>query len=98
SPHMADRIAESDFDLKPGAKLAETSVMFTDCKGFAAVAEELNDPLKLSELLIKYFNKTSRCILENDGTIIKYIGDAVIAAWGAPLADPHHASKAALAA
>ncbi len=98
SPHMADRIAESDFDLKPGGKLVEASIVFTDLKGSAAVAEELNDPLKFSGLLIDYFTQTSQCILANDGTIIKYIGDAVMAVWGAPLSDPGHASKAAMAA
>jgi adenylate cyclase len=72
--------------------------VFTDLNGFTAVAEELDDPIKVSELLIEYFTKTSRCILENQGTIIKYIGDAVMAAWGAPVADADHACNAALAA
>ncbi|MBC7822214.1 MAG: adenylate/guanylate cyclase domain-containing protein [Planctomycetaceae bacterium] len=98
SPHMADRIADSEFDLKPGAQVVEATVVFTDLKGFTAMADELNDPLRLSHLLIDYFTQTSGCILENDGTIIKYLGDAVLAAWGAPLPDAEHASKAALAA
>ena len=68
---MADRIAQLDFSLKPGGKLAEVTVLFTDCKGFTSVSEELNDPLKISELLIEYFTQTSRCVLDNGGTIIK---------------------------
>jgi adenylate cyclase len=98
SPHMADRIANSDFDLKPGGKLVEATVVFTDCKNFTAMSEELNDPVKVSETLIAYFTETSRCVLENDGTIIKYIGDSVMAAWGAPVEEKDHPYKAACAA
>lgn len=98
SPHMADRIANSDFDLKPGGKLMEATIVFTDCKGFTAMSEELNDPVKLSETLIAYFTHTSKCVLDNDGMIIKYIGDSVMAAWGAPIEEPDHPYKAALAA
>ena len=94
---MADRIAQLDFSLKPGGKLAEVTVLFTDCKGFTSVSEELNDPLKISELLIEYFTQTSRCVLDNGGTIIKYVGDCVMAAWGAPLDDSDHPRKATLA-
>src|SRR5690349_9106054 len=95
---MAEKIAELDFDLKPGGKVVEATLLFTDCKGFTSVSEELNDPQKLSELLIEYFTQTSRCVLDNGGTIIKYIGDSVMAAWGAPIDDPDHPRKAAKAA
>jgi adenylate cyclase len=98
SPQMADKIAELNFDLKPGGKVVEASLLFTDCKGFTTVSEELNDPEKLSELLIEYFTQTSKCVLDNGGTIIKYIGDSVMAAWGAPLEDPEHPKRAARAA
>lgn len=98
SPHMADKIAELDFDLKPGGKVVDATILFTDCKGFTSVSEELNDPQKLSELLIEYFTQTSRCVLDNGGTIIKYIGDCVMAAWGAPLEDPDHPKRAVQAA
>jgi adenylate cyclase len=98
SPQMADKISELDFDLKPGGKVVEASLLFTDCKGFTTVSEELNDPQKLSELLIEYFTQTSRCVLDNGGTIIKYIGDSVMAAWGVPLEDPDHPRRAVKAA
>jgi adenylate cyclase len=98
SPHMADKISKSDFDLTPGGKLVDATIVFTDCKGFTAMSEELNDPMKLSQTLIAYFTQTSKCVLDNDGTIIKYIGDAIMAAWGAPLDEKDHPYKAALAA
>jgi adenylate cyclase len=98
SPQMADRIAEDKFDLKPGGKLVEATVLFTDCKGFIAMSEEIKDAQKISDLLIAYFTETSRHVQENDGTIIKYIGDSVFACWNAPIAEPDHAAKAARAA
>ena len=98
SPQMADQIAELDFDLKPGGKVVEASLLFTDCKGFTTVSEELNDPQQVAELLIEYFTHSSRCVLDNGGTIIKYIGDSVMAAWGMPLEDPEHPRKAVQAA
>jgi adenylate cyclase len=98
SPHMADSIANSDFDLRPGGQLVDASILFTDLQGFTSLSEELADPRAISNVLIAYFNNTTRGILDSNGTIIKYIGDAVFAAWGTPVADPDHHAKAALAA
>src|SRR6185436_4763369 len=84
SPQMADKIADSDFDLTPGGKVVEATVIFTDLENFTTLSEDL-DPSEVSQILIAYFEQTTRCILENKGTIIKYIGDAVMAAWGAPI-------------
>ncbi|MFL6538467.1 MAG: CHASE2 domain-containing protein [Chthoniobacterales bacterium] len=97
SPQMADRIADSDFDLRPGGKLVEVTVIFTDLENFTTMTEKL-DPAEVSKILTDYFGTTTRCILANRGTIIKYIGDAVFAAWGAPVDDPQHATRAAEAA
>jgi adenylate cyclase len=93
SPQMADRIADSDFDLKPGGKLVDVTVIFTDLESFTSISENL-DPTEVSEILTAYFGQTTKCILENGGTIIKYIGDAVFAAWGAPIDEPRHAVRA----
>jgi adenylate cyclase len=71
--------------------------MFTDLEGFTKMSETL-PPAEVSKILTTYFNQTTRVILEQEGTIIKYIGDAVMAVWGAPLADPKHAERAVLAA
>ncbi len=93
SPQMADKIADSDFDLKPGGKVVEVTVIFTDLENFTTISENL-DPTEVAEILTSYFGQTTKCILENKGTIIKYIGDAVFAAWGAPIDDPQHAIRA----
>ncbi|MBA2433245.1 MAG: adenylate/guanylate cyclase domain-containing protein, partial [Chthoniobacterales bacterium] len=97
SPEMADKIADSDFDLRPGGKLVDVTVIFTDLENFTGISENL-DPAEVSEILTSYFGQTTRSILENRGTIIKYIGDAVFAAWGAPIEEPQHARRAAEAA
>ena len=94
SPQMADKIANSDFDLKPGGKLVDVTVIFTDLESFTTLSENL-DPAEVSEILTSYFGQTTKCILENKGTVIKYIGDAVFAAWGAPIDEPRHATYAA---
>ena len=97
SPEMADLIADSDFDLTPGGKVVEVTIIFTDLENFTTLSENL-DPHEVSQILIAYFEQTTRCILENKGTIIKYVGDAVMAAWGAPIDEPAHAVRAAEAA
>ena len=74
SPQMADKIADSDFDLTPGGKVVDVTIMFTDLEGFTSISENL-DPEEVSEILTSYFGQTTKCILENKGTIIKYIGD-----------------------
>ena len=94
SPQMADRIADSDFDLKPGGKIVDATIIFTDLENFTTISENL-DPAEVSEILTSYFGQTTKCILQNKGTIIKYIGDAVFAAWGAPIDEPQHAKRAA---
>ncbi len=97
SPYMADRIANSEFDLSLGGKEVEATIMFTDLEGFTNMTETL-PPVEVSQILTSYFNITTRAILEQDGTIIKYIGDAVLAIWGAPMPEPKPAERAVRAA
>ncbi len=97
SPQMAEKISNSDFDLTPGGRTVEATIMFTDLEGFTTLAEDL-DPAEVSQTLIAYFERTTACILERKGTIVKYVGDAVMAGWGAPVDQPNHAILAAEAA
>ena len=97
SPHLADQIARSEFDLSLGGKQVEATVMFTDIAGFTAMSEKL-PPAEVSRILTTYFTRTTRHILERDGTIIKYLGDGVMAVWSAPLPNPNHRRDAVLAA
>lgn len=97
SPHVVERIAQSEFDVTPGGQEVEATILFTDLEGFTAIAEKL-PPREVSQLLIAYFNETTQSIWAHEGTIIKYIGDSVMAAWGAPLPENRHAERAVLAA
>jgi adenylate cyclase len=74
----------------------ELSVLFTDIRGFTTISEGL-DASELSELMNQYLTPMTRIVHESKGTIDKYIGDAVMAFWGAPLRDTHHAARAVAA-
>ena len=71
----------------------ELSVLFTDIRGFTSISEGL-DAAELSQLMDEYLTPMTRIVHETEGTIDKYIGDAVMAFWGAPIYHPHHADQA----
>lgn len=83
------------YDMR--AETREMTVMFCDMRGFTRLAENL-PPTEVQALLNEVFNRLTRVIRERRGTIDKYIGDAIMAFWGAPLADPAHAAHAVDAA
>jgi adenylate cyclase len=97
SPQMAERIANSDIDLAPGGREVEATIAFTDLEGFTKLSEGLS-PMAVSKILNAYFNQTTRVIMDLDGMVIKFIGDGVFAAWGAPMPDPNPAERAVTAA
>ncbi|WP_295856844.1 adenylate/guanylate cyclase domain-containing protein [uncultured Xylophilus sp.] len=79
------------------AENREMTVMFCDMRGFTALSERM-EPLELQALLNDVFNRLSAVIQQHRGTIDKYIGDCVMAFWGAPVATPYHARLAVTAA
>lgn len=86
---------ESAIELR-GQKL-NMSVYFSDIRGFTEFSERM-DPVELSELLNRYFTPMSAIITEHRGTIDKYIGDAIMAMFGAPINYANHAEQACRAA
>jgi adenylate cyclase len=74
------------------------TAIFTDIRAFSTISEALGDPAKLVELLNFYLTRMSDIVLDNQGTIDKYEGDAIIAFFGAPLHMNNHASLACRAA
>lgn len=98
SPELADQIAEQDFPLAPGGTKVLATLVFTDLQGFTTLSERLDDPVRIGELLTDYFSRTTDEILAEHGTVIKFIGDAVFAAWGAPVSQADHALRAVRAA
>ncbi|MCL2008255.1 MAG: CHASE2 domain-containing protein [Treponema sp.] len=83
--------------LQLGGTMRHMSAVFTDIKGFSGISERL-DPEQLVSLLNYYLSSMSDEILEKKGTIDKYIGDAIVAFFGAPMPMEDHATKACLAA
>jgi adenylate cyclase len=85
-------------EAKPGGSIQELTVMFIDVAGFTGLSERMGD--RVVPLLSRYLDVASEAIVANDGTIDKFIGDAVMAFWGAPTAQAEHAllcCRAALA-
>lgn len=83
-------------EAKPGGGIQELSVMFIDIAGFTGLSERLGD--RVVPLLSRYLDITSEIIVANGGTIDKFIGDAVMAFWGAPQPQQDHAARCCRAA
>ena len=84
--------------LKPGAKKQELSILFSDIEGFTSLSEGM-DSSELADLMNGYFETTvSHGIHATDGTVVKYIGDAIFAFWNAPEPQDDHATRACEAA
>ena len=71
----------------------EVTVMFTDIVGFSSLAEQL-DASAAAELLNRHFELLAGCVGETDGTVDKFLGDGMMAFWGAPVPQPDHAARA----
>lgn len=97
SHHVVRRILEHPEHLKLGGEKRELTVLFSDIAGFTTISEKV-EPEKLVDQLNEYLDAMTGIILDTDGTLDKYIGDAIMAFWGAPLHQPDHAVRACMAA
>ena len=86
---MAEVLSHPD-KLTLGGTRQELSVLFSDIAGFTSISEKL-DPEDLAHILNSYLTRMTNIVFRNNGVLDKYIGDAVMAFWGAPLKDPNHA-------
>jgi adenylate cyclase len=96
-PTMVERLANSGKFPELGGELREITVMFCDLRGFSRLAERLN-PQALTRLVNDFLTAATEAVHAHGGTIDKYIGDAVMALWNAPLDQPDHAELACRAA
>jgi adenylate cyclase len=84
SPEVIDQVLQNPEQLKLGGEKKELTVFFSDVRGFTTISETLT-PEKLSELMNEYFTPMTGIVLRSKGVLDKYIGDAIMAFWGAPL-------------
>jgi adenylate cyclase len=97
APQLAARIANSPEATKLGGEKRQVTVLFSDIRGFTALSETMN-PDAMASLLTEYFTEMVECVFRHDGTLDKFIGDAVMAQWGAPLGNADDSDRAMAAA
>jgi adenylate cyclase len=93
SPELVEQIVVNPASLSLGGERRELSMFFSDIKGFTTISESL-DPAQLLLLLQDYLTMFADIVQASGGTVDKYVGDAVVAFWNAPLNVPDHAARA----
>jgi len=96
-PELVDEMSESPEEFSLDGENREMTVLFSDVRGFTTISEGM-DPKQLTQLMNALLTPMTRVIHKNRGTIDKYMGDAIMSFWGAPLADSEHARHALYAA
>jgi adenylate cyclase len=95
SPAMVEKLQKNPELLTLGGESRELSIMFTDVRGFTTISEHYGaDVQGLTRIMNRYMTAMTAKIIENEGTLDKYIGDAQMAFWNAPLDDVDHARNA----
>lgn len=94
---LVRRLMQRGTEIKLGGKLSEVTMFFSDIQSFTSISEGMSAD-KLVLHLSDYFNELSNIIVETNGTIDKYIGDAIMAFWNAPTSDKNHVFNACHAA
>jgi len=92
-PSLVDEIDESGQEVSLEGETREMSVLFSDVRGFTTISEGL-DARELTQMMNEFLTPFTRAVQTHRGTIDKYMGDCVMAFWGAPLADDEHARHA----
>jgi adenylate cyclase len=89
--------ADTEDDVRLGGELLTATVLFSDLRGFTSFAEG-REPGEVIAVLNRYLTEMSDAILDHDGTLVAYMGDGIMAVFGAPIASDDHADKALAAA
>lgn len=96
-PELVDEMARNPESYSMEGRNQELTVLFSDVRSFTTISEGL-DPKELSQLMNEYLGCMTQLIRANRGTLDKYIGDAIMAFWGAPVDNPQHPRAAVLTA
>jgi len=95
SPAMVEKLQKNPELLKLGGETRKLSIMFTDVRGFTTISEHYGKDVQgLTRIMNRYMTAMTAKIIDNNGTLDKYIGDAQMAFWNAPLDDKDHAINA----
>ena len=95
SPALVEKLQKNPELLRLGGETRELSIMFTDVRGFTSISEHYGSDVQgLTQIMNRYMTAMTKKILDNNGTLDKYIGDAQMAFWNAPLDDKDHAKNA----
>ena len=97
APQLVARMADDPHHAPLQSQDKELTILFADIRGFTRMAERM-DPQQLREVLNRFLTVMTEVVHAHQGTLDKYIGDAVMAFWGAPLEDAQHADHAVAAA
>jgi len=97
APHVINRMLSSNKLPELGGETRDVTVFFSDIEGFSLIAEKMS-PDSLMELMNEYLSAMTDVIERHGGYVDKYIGDSIVAVFGAPADDPDHAANAARAA
>src|SRR6516165_10226411 len=99
SPHMVEQLARSPEKLVLGGEERRMTILFSDVRGFTTISEHYkDDPQGLTRLMNRFLTPLTNAIIERKGTIDKYIGDAIMAFWNAPVDDEEQEANACDAA
>ena len=94
SPELIAELVDNEIMPTLGGEKSNITAYFTDIASFSTFSEKIGDPSKLVDLLNEYLTAMTDTLLENQGTLDKYEGDAIIAFFGAPMPLPNHAQNA----
>lgn len=95
SPALVAKLQKNPELLQLGGDERELSIMFTDVRGFTTISEHYGKDVQgLTQIMNRYMTAMTAKIIENNGTLDKYIGDAQMAFWNAPVDEPRHAHQA----
>ncbi len=97
APALVERLASDPARLKLGGEMRPMTLLFSDIRGFTSISERF-DAEGLTAFMNRYLTPMTDAILAHGGTVDKYIGDAIMAFWNAPLDEPNHARNACSAA